>query len=143
MNGATSVPEMIEASPLLSTCGSAVKIRPSTMFTTSRTIHVTTSVPNTCQPRPRTSWWLRPKAAITPVPSSTMTGTITAQIVIRNRPGTMIRTSPTVIAMPARIEAPMTGARKGVAARTVSPMDMSTRPSRTSCTALTRVACSR
>ena len=30
---------------------------------------------------------LRPKEAITPDPSRTMTGTITAQIVIRNRPG--------------------------------------------------------
>ena len=55
----------------------------------------------------------------------------------------MIRISPMVMAMPARIEAPATGRMKGVAARTVSLMDRSTRPSRTSCTALTSVACSR
>ena len=73
----------------------------------------------------------------------TMTGTITAQIVIRNRPGTMIRSSPIVIAMPARMEARATDPRYGVAADTVSPIDMSTRPSRTSCTALTKVACRR
>ena len=73
----------------------------------------------------------------------TMTGTITAQMVIRYRPGTMIRASPIVMAMPARIEAPATAHRYGVAADTVSPMDRSTRPSRTSCTALTSVACSR
>ena len=83
MNGATSVPEMTELSPLPSVFGSAEKIRPSTMFTTSRMIHASTSVPNTCQPRPRTSCWLRPKEANTPEPSRTMTGTITAQIVIR------------------------------------------------------------
>jgi len=98
---------------------------------------------NTCQPRPLTSWWLRPKDAITPDCSSTMTGTITAQMVIRYRPGTMSRNSPMAIAMPARIEAPATAPRYGVAARTVSPRDRSARPSRTSCTALTSVACSR
>jgi len=73
----------------------------------------------------------------------TMTGTITAQIVIRYRPGTMTRISPTVIAMPARMEASATDPMYGVAADTVSPMDMSTRPSRTSCTALTSAACSK
>jgi len=111
MNGETRVPEMTELTPLLSQFGSATKIKPSTMFTTSRMTHVRTSVPNTCQPRPRTSCWLRPKDAIAPLPSSTMTGTITAQIVIRNRPGTMSRISPMVIAMPARIEAPATRPR--------------------------------
>ena len=35
----------------------------------------------------------------------TMTGTITAQIVIRYRPGAMIRMSPIVIAIPAMMEA--------------------------------------
>ena len=73
----------------------------------------------------------------------TMTGTITAQMVIKYSPGTMTRASPITIAMPARIEARATAPMYGVAARTVSPMDMSTRPSRTSCTALTRVAWSR
>jgi hypothetical protein len=38
----------------------------------------------------------------------TMTGMITAQIVISHRPGTMTRMSPIVIAMPARIEAAAT-----------------------------------
>jgi len=46
-----------------------------------------------------TSWWLRPKDAITPDCSSTMTGTITAQMVIRYRPGTMSRNSPMAIAV--------------------------------------------
>ena len=100
-------------------------------------------MPNTCQPRPRTSCRLRPKDASAPDCSSTMTGTITAQMVIRYRPGTMSRTSPKVMAMPARIEAPATAQRYGVAARTVSPRDRSTRPSRTSCTAFTSVACNR
>ena len=71
-----------------------------------------------------------------------MTGTITAQMVIRNRPGTMISSSPIVIARPARIEAPATGARNGRASFTVCLMDRSAWPSRTSCTALTSVACS-
>ncbi len=71
----------------------------------------------------------------------TMTGTITAQMVIRNRPGTMIRSSPIVIARPARIEAPATAPRYGRAWFTVWLMDRSARPSRTSCTALTSVAC--
>jgi hypothetical protein len=83
MNGEMSVPEMTELSPLLSASGSAVKITPRMSCTTSMMIHTSTSVPNTCQPRPRTSCWLRPKEANTPDPSSTMTGTITAQIVIR------------------------------------------------------------
>ncbi len=73
----------------------------------------------------------------------TMTGTITAQIVIRNRPGTMIRMRPIVIAMPARIDAIATGPMEGVAADTVWPKDRSARPSRTSCTALTSAAWSR
>jgi hypothetical protein len=73
----------------------------------------------------------------------TMTGTITAQMVIRNRPGTMTRTSPIVIAMPARIDAPNTGQKYGRAWFTVSLIDRSARPSRTSCTALTSVASSR
>jgi hypothetical protein len=111
MNGEMRVPEMTELSPLLSAAGSAVKITPSTMFTTSMMIHTSTRVPNTCQPWPRTSCWLRPKEANTPAPSRTMTGTITAQIVIRYRPGTMIRISPMVMAIPARIEAPATDAR--------------------------------
>jgi hypothetical protein len=55
----------------------------------------------------------------------------------------MIRISPMVMAMPARIDAPATDRMYGAAARMVSPMDRSTRPSRTSCTALTSVACSR
>jgi len=143
MNGATIVPEMTELRPRPSACGSAAKIRPRSRFTASRISHIRTSVQNTCQPRPLTSWWLRPKDAITPDCSSTMTGTITAQMVIRYRPGTMIRISPMVIAMPARIEAPATAQKYGVAARTVSPMDRSARPSRTSCTALTSVACNR
>lgn len=73
----------------------------------------------------------------------TMTGTITAQMVIRYRPGAMTRMSPIVIAIPAMMEARATDPMYGMAADTVSPMDMSTRPSRTSCTALTSVACSR
>ncbi len=73
----------------------------------------------------------------------TMTGTITAQMVIRNRPGTISRNNPIEIAIAARIDAPATGPRYGRAADTVSLMDMSARPSRTSCTALTSVACSR
>ena len=72
-----------------------------------------------------------------------MTGTMTAQIVIRNRPGTMIRMSPIVMAMPARIEAPATGATDGTAADSVSPTDRSVRPSRMSWTALTSAACTR
>jgi hypothetical protein len=143
MNGATIVPEMTELRPRPSASGSAAKIRPRIRFTASRISHARTSVPNTCQPRPRTSWWLRPKDAITPDCSSTMTGMITAQMVIRYRPGTMIRISPIVMAMPARIEAPATAQKYGVAARTVSPRDRSARPSRTSCTALTSVACNR
>ena len=105
------MPEMMELSPLPSTCGSAEKIRPSTRFTTSRITYTRTSVANTCQPRPRTSCWLRPKDASTPDCSMTMTGTITAQMVIRYRPGTMTRSSPIVIAMPARMEARATDAR--------------------------------
>ena len=116
---------------------------PITMSTTIRIRNTSTSVPNTCQPWPRTSSRLRPKDASAPDRSMTITGMITAQIVIRIRPGTMIRMSPIVIAMPARIDAPATGPMYGVAARTVSPRFMSTRPSRTSCTALTRAACSR
>jgi len=143
MNGATIVPEMTELRPRPSASGNAAKTRPRTRFTASRISHARTSVPNTCQPRPRTSWWLRPKDAITPDCSSTMTGMITAQMVIRYRPGTMIRISPIVMAMPARIEAPATAQKYGVAARTVSPIDRSARPSRTSCTALTSVACNR
>ena len=129
--------------PLPSTFGRAEKIRPSTRSTTSRITYTITSVPNTCQPWPRTSARLRPKDASAPTPSITMTGTITAQIVIRYKPGAMIRASPITIAMPARTEATMTRPRYGTTADTVSPIDMSTRPSRTSCTALTSVACSK
>jgi len=110
---------MTELTPLLSQCGSAAKIRPSTMFTTSRITHARTSVPNTCQPWPRTSSRLRPNEASAPDRSMMMTGTITAQMVIRNRPGTMSSSSPIVIAMPARIEAPATDAINGRASFTV------------------------
>src|SRR6266487_3526162 len=72
---------MTELRPRPSTSGSAAKIRPRIRFTASRISHARTRVPNTCQPRPRTSSWLRPKDAITPDCSSTMTGTITAQMV--------------------------------------------------------------
>jgi hypothetical protein len=65
-------------------------------------------VPNTCQPWPRTSCLLRPNDASVPLRSITMTGMITAQIVISHRPGTMIRMRPIVIAMPARMDAPAT-----------------------------------
>jgi hypothetical protein len=72
-----------------------------------------------------------------------MTGTITAQMVIRYRPGTMSRARPMAMAMPAGSEARKTDQMYGVAADIVAPMDRSARPSRTSCTALTSVACSR
>ena len=54
-----------------------------------------------------------------------MTGTITAQMVIRNSPGAMSRSSPIVIAIPARIDAPATEAMNGRASFTVCPMDRS------------------
>ena len=65
--------------------------------------HAITIVPNTCQPCPRTSSRLRPKAANTPGFSSTTTGTTTDQMVIRIRPGMMISSRPMAIAMPARM----------------------------------------
>jgi hypothetical protein len=64
-------------------------------------------------------------------------------MVIRYRPGTMSRDSPIPMAIPARNEAAKTDQMYGVAADTVSPMDRSARPSRTSCTALTSAACNR
>ena len=106
-------------------------------------MNTSTSVPKTCQPWPRTSCLLRPNDASAPLRSMTMTGMITAQIVISHRPGTMIRMSPIVIAMPARMDAAATDQMYGVAADTVSLIDRSARPSRTSWTALTSVACSR
>ena len=62
--------------------------------------------PSTGQPEPLTSCWLRPNESNTPARSSTITGTITAQIVIRKRPGAISSNKPILIAMLARMPAP-------------------------------------
>ena len=79
-----------------------------------------TSVPNTFQPLPRTSWRLRPKADSSGGCSMTTTGMMTAQMVIRNRPGTMSRSSPMEMAKPASRPTTVTGRSTGTAAPTVS-----------------------
>lgn len=99
---------MTVLSPVRNRTGRAEKISPSTMLTTIRIRNASTSVPSTCQPFPLTSCRLRSNDAIVPDRSMTMTGMITAQMVIRYRPGAMSRMSPIVIAMPARIDAPAT-----------------------------------
>ena len=67
------------------------------MFTSSST----TITANTCQPWPFTSFRLRSSESITPLRSITTTGAASAQIVIRKSPGTIRRTNPMPMAMPA------------------------------------------
>jgi hypothetical protein len=143
MNGATSVPDSTVATPFLTSSDRAASRNPSTMLTAYKITKTITSVPNTCQPRPRTSSWLRPKDASAPDRSITMTGTITAQMVIRYRPGAISKASPIVMAMPARIDAAATGRIDGAAAGKISRSDRFARPSRMSWTALTSAAWTR
>jgi hypothetical protein len=72
-----------------------------------------------------------------------MAGTMSAQNVIMMSPGTISRTSPIVIRMPAMIDAAVTGPSDGSAAVIVLPTDRSTRPSRMSCTDVTSAAWTR
>jgi uncharacterized BrkB/YihY/UPF0761 family membrane protein len=96
-------------SALLQTTGSAENTSASTRRTTSMTMKTSTSVPKTGQPCPRTRCRLRPKEASAPDRSRTMTGMITAQIVISHKPGMITRNRPIAIAIPARIDAAATG----------------------------------
>ena len=94
---------------------------PSTIPATMRIRNISTMSPKTFQPLPRTSSRLRENDSPAERCSRTITGMITAQIVIRKRPGTMRRMSPIVIASPARMPATATGdevlagAREGLA----------------------------
>ena len=105
---------------------------------TANTIRkASTIAPKTCQPWPRTSSRLLPKASNTPLSSTTMDGAMTDQIVSRIRPGTMIRTNPIAIAMPARMPFRMSVPTYGAACEKSSPTVKSLRPSRTSWTSFT------
>src|ERR1022692_1470625 len=120
-NGATSVPATTLLIPLRSRAGSPARIRPSTISAAIRIRNTSTSVPKTSQPLPRTRLLLYPKDSSAPDWPMTMAGTITAQMVRRNRPGTMRSSSPIPIPKPARIDAPATRPTYRVAADTVSP----------------------
>ena len=72
-----------------------------------------TITPNTFQPLPRTSSWLRPKASSAPRRSATIAGAPTDQIVIRYRPGTISRMKPMPTAIPERIANTIRDAERG------------------------------
>ena len=108
-NGLISAPATTVLIALASSVGSALRISPRISWTANRIRNVMIRIPNTFQPLPLTSCWLRPNAENTRARSITMAGTSTAQIVIRNRPGTISRNRPTTMARPARIDAPATG----------------------------------
>ena len=123
--------------------GSASRIAEITISPAIRIRKTTTNVPNTLHAYPRTVRQLRPNDSNAPAPPITMHGTIIDQNVSRISPGTMISASPIAIPILARIEAIATEPTYGRATRTVWPKSRSTRPSRTSCTALTSAACNR
>jgi len=99
---------MIEAT-IVAPLPIGVAMMPSTMPTPTRIRKTTTSTPRTCQPLPLTSSRLRPKAPITPSPSTTIEGAPTAQIVTRKRPGMMKKKKPIPTAMPKRMPKPISG----------------------------------
>ena len=91
----------------------ASPIAPSTWVVMIVIRNAITIAPKTDQPLPLTSSRLRPNAPITPSPSTTIDGEITAQIVSRIRPGTISRMKPMPIAMPARIPFRISGTEIG------------------------------
>ena len=93
------------------------------------------TIANTVQPCPRTSSRERPNDSRAPRFSTTITGAITAQIVSRNRPGTISRMSPSAMPRPARSPATSSGTIDGETRENTSPSDASKVPSRASCTA--------
>ena len=97
-------------------------IPPMIARTMKLTRKITTITPKTCQPLPRTSSRLRPKDSSTPARSITITGTITAQMVSRKRPGMIRRTNPIAMPIPARMPTTSSGPMNGAAELNSDPI---------------------
>jgi hypothetical protein len=87
----------------------AAPIAPSTASTTITIKKTSRRTPKTDQASPRTSFRLRPKASIGPIPSTTIAGAPTDQNVSRISPGMTTRTKPIAMPMPARMPKPTSG----------------------------------
>ena len=137
MNGTTTVFEIRLLAKSSMPSGSQKVRRLTTMLATITAPIVITITPNTLQPLPLTSSRLRPNDSPADLPSSTIVGTISDQIVRRKSPGMIRRMSPSAIPRPARIPATIRAGRRGCTRWNISPIERSCLPSRTSWTAST------